>query len=82
MLDRLVNIGNTVILIEHNLDVIAASDWVVDLGPEGGDTGGNIVVTGTPEQVSNHISSHTGKYLKSKLVLSQTIRKSKSGART
>jgi hypothetical protein len=44
--------------------------------------GGNIVVTGTPEQVSNHISSHTGKYLKSKLVLSQTIRKSKSGLRT
>ena len=82
VLDRLVNIGNTVILIEHNLDVIAASDWIVDLGPEGGDTGGNIVVTGTPEQVSNHISSHTGKYLKSKLVLSQTIRKSKSGART
>ncbi len=82
VLDRLVNIGNTVILIEHNLDVIAASDWIVDLGPEGGDNGGNIVVTGTPEQVSNHISSHTGKYLKSKLVLSQTIRKSKSGART
>ncbi len=82
VLDRLVNIGNTVILIEHNLDVIAASDWIVDLGPEGGDTGGNIVVTGTPEQVSNHISSHTGKYLKSKLVLSQTIRKTKSGART
>lgn len=82
VLDRLVNIGNTVILIEHNLDVIAASDWIVDLGPEGGDNGGNIVVTGTPEQVSNHISSHTGKYLKSKLVLSQTIRKTKSGART
>jgi excinuclease ABC subunit A len=82
VLDRLVNIGNTVILIEHNLDVIAASDWIVDLGPEGGDNGGNIVVTGTPEQVSNHISSHTGKYLKSKLVLSQTIRKSKSGMRT
>ena len=82
VLDRLVNIGNTVILIEHNLDVIAASDWIVDLGPEGGDNGGNIVVTGTPEQVSNHISSHTGKYLKSKLVLRQTIRKSKRGART
>jgi len=81
VLDRLVNIGNTVILIEHNLDVIAASDWIVDLGPEGGDKGGNIVVTGTPEQVSNHISSHTGKYLKSKLVVSQTIRKNKSGVR-
>jgi excinuclease ABC subunit A len=82
VLDRLVNIGNTVILIEHNLDVIAASDWIIDLGPEGGDNGGNIVVTGTPEQVSNHIPSHTGKYLKSKLVVSQTIRKNKSGVRT
>jgi excinuclease ABC subunit A len=82
VLDRLVNIGNTVILIEHNLDVIAASDWIVDLGPEGGDNGGNIVVTGTPEQISNHISSYTGKYLKSKLVVSQTIRKNKSGVRT
>jgi excinuclease ABC subunit A len=81
VLDRLVNIGNTVILIEHNLDVIAASDWIIDLGPEGGDNGGNIVVTGTPEQVSNHIPSHTGKYLKSKLVVSQTIRKNKSGVR-
>jgi excinuclease ABC subunit A len=82
VLDRLVNIGNTVILIEHNLDVIAASDWIIDLGPEGGDNGGNIVVTGTPEQVSNHASSYTGKYLKSKLVVSQTIRKNKSGVRT
>ena len=83
MLDRLVNIGNTVILIEHNLDVIAASDWIIDLGPEGGDNGGNIVVTGTPQQISNHISSYTGKYLKSKLVVSQTIRKkNKSGVRT
>jgi excinuclease ABC subunit A len=82
VLDRLVNIGNTVILIEHNLDVIAASDWIIDLGPEGGDNGGNIVVTGTPEQISNHISSYTGKYLKSKLVVSQTIRKNKSGVRT
>ena len=82
VLDRLVNIGNTVILIEHNLDVIAASDWIVDLGPEGGDNGGNIVVTGTPEQISNHISVYTGKYLKSKLVVSQTIRKNKSGVRT
>jgi len=82
VLDRLVNVGNTVILIEHNLDVIASSDWIVDLGPEGGENGGNIVVTGTPEQVSNHISSYTGKYLKSKLMVSQTIRKSKTGVRT
>ena len=82
VLDRLVNIGNTVILIEHNLDVIAASDWIIDLGPEGGDNGGNVVVTGTPKQVSNHPTSHTGKYLKSKLVVSQTIRKNRSGVHT
>lgn len=82
VLDRLVNLGNTVVLIEHNLDVIAASDWIIDLGPEGGDNGGNIVVTGTPDQVSNEVSSHTGKYLKSKLLVKQTIRKNKSGVRS
>ena len=82
VLDRLVNLGNTVVLIEHNLDVIAASDWIIDLGPEGGDNGGRIVVTGTPEQVSNEVASHTGKYLKSKLLVKQTIRKNKSGVRS
>ena len=82
VLDRLVNLGNTVVLIEHNLDVIAASDWIIDLGPEGGDNGGRIVVTGTPERVSNEVASHTGKYLKSKLLVSQTIRKNKSGVRS
>jgi len=82
VLDRLVNLGNTVVLIEHNLDVIAASDWIIDLGPEGGDNGGSIVVTGTPDQVSNEVASHTGKYLKSKLLVSQTIRKNKSGVRS
>ena len=82
VLDRLVNLGNTVVLIEHNLDVIAASDWIIDLGPEGGDNGGSIVVTGTPDHVSNEVASHTGKYLKSKLLVSQTIRKNKSGVRS
>ena len=49
---------------EHNLDVIRCSDWIIDLGPEGGDKGGQIVVTGTPETVAAHPSSHTGRYLK------------------
>ena len=82
VLDRLVNLGNTVVLIEHNLDVIAASDWIIDLGPEGGDNGGSIVVTGTPDQVSTEVASHTGKYLKSKLLVTQTIRKNKCGVRS
>ena len=56
--------GNTVILIEHNLDVIKSSDWIIDLGPEGGDRGGEIVTTGTPEQVAEHETSYTGKYLR------------------
>ena len=50
--------------IEHNLDVIRCSDWIVDLGPEGGDKGGQIVVSGTPEEVAEHPTSHTGRYLK------------------
>lgn len=49
---------------EHNLDVIRCADWIVDLGPEGGDKGGEIVVTGTPEEVAAHPTSHTGRYLK------------------
>ena len=52
------------VLIEHNLDVIRCADWIVDLGPEGGDKGGEIVVTGTPEEVAEHPTSHTGRYLK------------------
>ncbi len=52
------------LVIEHNLDVIRCSAWIVDLGPEGGDKGGQIVVTGTPETVAAHPSSHTGRYLK------------------
>ena len=56
--------GNTVIVIEHNLDVIKTADWVVDLGPEGGDGGGRILVAGTPEEVAKCKASHTGRFLK------------------
>ena len=56
--------GNTIVIIEHNLDVIKTSDWVIDLGPEGGEQGGEIVVTGTPETVASHASSYTGHFLK------------------
>jgi excinuclease ABC subunit A len=61
---RLVDKGNSILVIEHNLDVIRCADWIVDLGPEGGDKGGEIVVTGTPEEVAEHATSHTGRYLK------------------
>jgi len=64
VLNRLVNLGNTVLVIEHNMDIIKNSDWLIDLGPEGGDEGGNIIVTGTPEQVAKAPGSYTGKYLK------------------
>ncbi len=60
---RLRDQGNTVIVIEHNLDVIKTADWVVDLGPEGGDGGGRVVAAGTPEQIAAHAASHTGQYL-------------------
>ncbi len=64
VLHRLRDAGNTVVVIEHNLDVIKTADWVIDLGPEGGDGGGHIVAAGTPEQVAENDASHTGHYLK------------------
>jgi excinuclease ABC subunit A len=64
VLHRLVGNGNTVVVIEHNLDVIKTADWVIDLGPEGGEGGGQIIAEGTPEQVAKNKASHTGKYLK------------------
>ena len=64
VLQRLVDKGNSVLVIEHNLDVIRCSDWIIDLGPEGGDRGGQIVVTGTPETVATTEGSYTGHYLK------------------
>ena len=65
VLQTLVTQGNTVIVIEHNLDVIKTADWVIDLGPEGGDGGGEIIATGTPEKISKIKKSYTGQYLKS-----------------
>ncbi len=64
VLHALVETGNTVLVIEHNLDVIKTADWVVDMGPEGGDGGGRVVVQGTPEEVAKHKTSHTGRFLK------------------
>ena len=64
VLQRLVDAGNTVLVIEHNLDVIKQSDWVIDLGPEGGEAGGEVIATGTPEQVAEVEDSATGKYLR------------------
>ncbi len=64
VLQRLVDAGNTVVIIEHNLDVIRASDWIIDLGPEGGDKGGGIIFEGTPEKIINVKESYTGRYLK------------------
>jgi len=63
VLDRLVDAGNTVVVIEHNLDVIKCADWIIDLGPEGGNGGGEIVAQGTPEQVAKINASHTGRFL-------------------
>jgi len=67
VLDRLASAGNTLVVIEHNLDVIKCADWIVDLGPEGGDGGGRIVACGTPEEVAKVTGSHTGGYLKGML---------------
>jgi excinuclease ABC subunit A len=64
VLSRLVDAGNTVIVVEHNLDVIKAADWIIDLGPEGGEQGGHIVAEGRPEQIAQVAESHTGRFLK------------------
>ena len=77
VLRRLVDLGNTIIVIEHNLDVIASADWIIDLGPEGGEKGGGIVVAGTPDEIArNENGSYTGKYLKPKLLIDQIIQRS------
>ena len=64
ILQAFVATGNTVVVIEHNLDVIKTADWIVDMGPEGGTDGGNIIVSGTPETVSENNQSYTAKFLK------------------
>ena len=63
VMDSLVESGNTVIAIEHNLDVVVNADWVIDLGPEGGEGGGEIVAEGTPKQIAEAANSYTGQYL-------------------
>jgi excinuclease ABC subunit A len=63
VLNRLVDLGNTVLVIEHNLDVMKTADYIIDLGPEGGDAGGEVVATGTPEEVARVSRSHTGQFL-------------------
>ncbi|MEK6662022.1 MAG: excinuclease ABC subunit A, partial [candidate division NC10 bacterium] len=64
VLHRLTDLGNTVLVIEHNVEVIKTADWIIDLGPEGGDEGGEVVVAGRPEEVAAHPSSYTGQFLK------------------
>lgn len=64
VLNKLVENGDSVVIIEHNLDVIKMADHIIDLGPEGGDGGGTIVATGTPEEIANVEASYTGRYLK------------------
>jgi excinuclease ABC subunit A len=67
VLNRLADLGNTVLVIEHNLDVIKCADWIIDMGPEGGDGGGTVIAEGTPEHVARTKGSHTAEYLKPKL---------------
>ncbi len=80
MLQRLVDAGNTVVVIEHNLDVIKTADRIVDLGPEGGEQGGELVAAGTPEEVATVAASHTGRYL-SALVTPKVKRRPKPRAK-
>ena len=67
VLDRLVDAGHTVVVIEHNLEVIKTADWIIDLGPEGGENGGRIVAQGTPEEVAGTEGSYTGAFLRKAL---------------
>ena len=67
VLQKLVDAGNSVVVIEHNLDLIKTADYIIDLGPEGGDGGGTIVAVGTPEEIAKCEKSHTGAFLREKL---------------
>jgi excinuclease ABC subunit A len=75
VLHRLRDHGNTMVVIEHNLDVIKTADWIIDLGPEGGSGGGEIIATGTPETVAKNKKSHTGRFLKPILASNEKTRK-------
>ncbi|MGE0260549.1 MAG: ATP-binding cassette domain-containing protein, partial [Alphaproteobacteria bacterium] len=79
VLHALVDAGNTVLVIEHNLEVIKTADWIIDLGPEGGDGGGRIVATGTPEEVARIEASHTGQYLRPYLARPATAPRRRTG---
>ena len=78
---RLRDAGNTLIVIEHNLDVIKTADWIVDLGPEGGDAGGRIVAEGTPEDVARNPASHTGRFLRPMLGMDSSATPKSAGSR-
>jgi len=79
VLHELVDQGNTVVVIEHNLDVVKTADWILDFGPEGGDGGGRIVAEGTPEDVAAAPDSWTGRYLKDVLARHEARRKDRIG---
>ncbi|MGH2663530.1 MAG: excinuclease ABC subunit UvrA [Actinomycetota bacterium] len=79
VLDRLVEAGNTVVVIEHNLDVVKTADWIIDLGPEGGDAGGEVVATGSPEELAAHPASYTGRFLADVLHLPEPVAAGGSG---
>ena len=78
MFYRLRDGGNTTVVIEHNLDIIKVADWIIDMGPEGGDAGGQVVIAGMPEAVAKCKTSHTGKYLKPILETSRELVRSTS----
>jgi excinuclease ABC subunit A len=78
VLGRLVDAGNTVVVIEHNLDVVKSADWIIDLGPEGGDAGGEVVASGTPEEIAASPASYTGKYLASLLQREPALTRARS----
>ena len=80
VLHRLADLGNTIVIIEHNLDVIKTADWIIDLGPEGGDKGGEVVATGTPEDVAACLRSFTGQYLAPLLVSARVAAREGGGA--
>jgi excinuclease ABC subunit A len=74
VLQKLVDGGNTVVIIEHNLDIIKVADYIIDLGPEGGDSGGEVVAVGTPEEICDSPQSYTGQFLRSELAEREAIR--------
>jgi excinuclease ABC subunit A len=82
VLQRLRDEGNTIVVIEHNLDVIKTADWVIDLGPEGGDGGGRIVAAGTPEDLAQVPASHTGRYLARTLGMAPAAPATRAGRRS